>query len=313
MPEHVISAELRDLVTDLVLQQQKPSSWALSATARDVLERELELVLTDREQLNDYVRLLQRLLGGTCPSYELLEGEEEQRVLLLGLKTLPVERLRRLAVDSVALLGLRDSIFEYENRMPDYWWAVVKNEAIRQGQWKSVEEVYAELFPSEGGVEEARELVALAPDPHSFPGPATKDTWRQRLSLQEASWRDRGDAALLAKHRVREVVVAFSYHPGSAGKAAALLTTVFEEGPLLPGRQGVSLKASLHEPTGPASIEAELRKGEAVFRLPTECRQVSSLKGWKFACHYSWTNKYEVELVIVLDPRPSAAAPPHQP
>src|SRR4051794_17524113 len=123
-----LSPDIRDLLDDLVHRHRRGEPpRPLGEEQRWLLVARLERALIDPSSLRPYLRHLRSLLGTNPPEGpEWADAEEpaldaeEQQVVVRGLANLAPERLARLAIHPVALLGLRAALFEpYE--LPEYW------------------------------------------------------------------------------------------------------------------------------------------------------------------------------------------------
>jgi hypothetical protein len=164
MTTNNLSPDLRCLLEDLARQPDRP----LSDDQRSLLLRSLERALVDPACLKPYLEHLQTLLGAGLPperegtdEEEQRRQEEERQVVDHGLSGLPPERLAQLALDPVALLGLRAAIFE-RDELPDYWWQRARESAQQRGRSRTPREVLDGVFGQTPG------RVTPAPDE---PGP----------------------------------------------------------------------------------------------------------------------------------------------
>jgi hypothetical protein len=214
MPTNLIltpeeSRELRDIITNLVLQYRYPgSSQALNGEQLGLLLRGLEQALIDRDCLRQHLQLLRTLWQTDLPVEEVPTDEvaqrqeqEEQCVLDNGLRELPPDRLTRLAIDPVAVLCLRAAIFARKD-LPEYWWQQARQLASESQPLKTAEEML-EALGIHGSTAEGKEVdrepanapepggmlvgaLSAGPEPGAVPGERTR--WTVEFSLRQAEW-----------------------------------------------------------------------------------------------------------------------------
>ena len=111
-----------DLI-DTLTNETSASIRELELIFNESIDQQLELVLIDKDLLDLFLDHLQDALNSPYPRFELIEHEELQKVLHIGIRALSPERKRQLVLDPIVLLGLRDSVFE---SMPEYWWKLIR-------------------------------------------------------------------------------------------------------------------------------------------------------------------------------------------
>jgi hypothetical protein len=108
-----------------------------------VLVKELERAILERDYLDGYLEWIETNLFAR--DYPRFEADEAllARALASGLGQLDRERLHRLALDPIAVLGLREQVLE---AMPEYWWNRMKELSHGYGDGATAEEFWQGLM-----------------------------------------------------------------------------------------------------------------------------------------------------------------------
>ena len=131
MSNRNLTAPFRDALTRAARRGETCAGTSSDDRTCDVLANELERVLLDRAYLDGYLEWIEsELFARDYPRY--VSSESERRSIGKdGLSRLASESLCRLALDPIAVLGLREWLVE---SMPAYWWNRLKelNEAANE-------------------------------------------------------------------------------------------------------------------------------------------------------------------------------------
>lgn len=126
--------ELKQILTNLVIERQFPSGWTPSSEDRESLVSGLEAALVDRDTLQPILAHLGTLPAeASVDATSLFDSEADLRSVLehgLGaLYTQAPDLFYRTVVDPFVLLGLRDAIID---ELPPYWWEQARRLANRE-------------------------------------------------------------------------------------------------------------------------------------------------------------------------------------
>lgn len=118
-----LTPQFRDALTMSARRGDTYTGLPAEDRVDNVLSLELERALLERDYLEGYLEWIEvNLFNRVYPRFE--PGESVLRfILTVGLSQLKSDQLHCLALDPIAMLGLRERIHE---EMPDYWWGRLK-------------------------------------------------------------------------------------------------------------------------------------------------------------------------------------------
>jgi hypothetical protein len=243
-----------------------PPAHDTAAFTRDV--QALETVILHDRLRPVYVRQVQAAFGTNIPNPQLLDEQTElPNVLNGGLRTLSPDRIVHLAVDIVALLGLRDQIFEYirpeeegqpgaaHNRtLPDYWY----ENAVRPYEADALTRSPARLAeiprmhrppvvppkdPVPHAVASETSFIMAVKSGNSRATPSGPEaTWEVKHALlPEARLLASADAEEARRTLAKELLVTFQWYGGDA----PALVARFAHRTILPGKPQTDCRARL--------------------------------------------------------------------
>jgi hypothetical protein len=154
-----IDPELKQLLTNLVIEQRAPSGWQPSPNERAFLVSELETALIDRDTLRPIVKHLGGLSGkGAEGERSSFESDEDLDAIMTGgleaLFTRSSARFYVAVVDPFGLMELRDIVLD---TLPLYWWELIRRAGGHEP--KSAEEIW---IAAEAGAVRNQVLTSFA-------------------------------------------------------------------------------------------------------------------------------------------------------
>jgi hypothetical protein len=143
MSNKPLTPQFRDAL--MMTARRGESGVGIPADSRmdEVLSKELERALLERDYLDGYLEWIETtLFAHTFPRFEM---DETLLTFILanGLGQLKQEPLHLLALDPIAVLGLREQVLE---ALPDYWWKRMKELAHVREDRTSAEEFWQDLM-----------------------------------------------------------------------------------------------------------------------------------------------------------------------
>lgn len=151
-----IDGYLRQILNDLVIEQNAPGGWVPTDADREALVEELDDALVDTERLEPILEYLGSLPNKALQREEsVFTSDEDVRAVLDGglgaLYARSAGLFYSAVVDPFALMELRDNVFDL---LPPYWWEKIHRASGREPEgeeeiWaRVVEEADSELMPT---------------------------------------------------------------------------------------------------------------------------------------------------------------------